>query len=103
MHITICTSSSLTPRASIHVLGGLSCTVDLFNPGDLTEHLRTKHSIHLAASGASKKSYAPLNGDLSRLLSDYRGNSTKEETGDVSEFKDETMIRPSRCESSEVN
>ncbi|KIR54407.1 hypothetical protein I315_02889 [Cryptococcus gattii Ru294] len=59
-------------------------------PSDLAEHLRTKHSIRLTGNGTSKKSYAPLNGNLSRLLSDYRGNYAKEETGHNSELTDDS-------------
>lgn len=90
MHINDMHILKLDPEGEHPCPWGSPCTVDPFSPSDLAEHLRTKHSIRLTANGTSKKSYVPLNGDLSRLLSDYRGNYAKEETGHSSELKDET-------------
>ncbi|WVQ91685.1 hypothetical protein IAS59_005488 [Cryptococcus gattii] len=90
MHIDDMHILKLDPEGEHPCPWGSPCTIELFSPSDLAEHLRTKHSIRLTGNGTSKKSYAPLNGNLSRLLSDYRGNYAKEETGHNSELTDDS-------------
>ncbi|WWD22058.1 hypothetical protein CI109_106546 [Kwoniella shandongensis] len=53
---------------------GTVCSRTTFNPCELAEHLRSKHAIRLTAKMGSVKGYEPLNGDMSRLLTDRRTN-----------------------------